>query len=714
MGRKLHFILGSFYRVDDRTGFPTRAENTKREWNNLIVNEARWEPRQPQDLVRGVKDIQAVPEPRPLGPNVFVGPFCTTFCPSVGVGETVLTVPSIDGFVEGDLLSVMMDNGVIFQVGLRSIGDGTLKLAAGLPYPASCGNQVCDLKVSANLPPPPPLGTIAFADGTPTTPVTQGSSGYGFIGTVDPSEDAPQCQGLLSTQNTVLPTTGWITAAFAVDPLFEVILPVPDIGTFYAWTQDPLTGVFAVSGPIEVVAAVNSISISSPLTADGRVSILQAPLGMEYNVLSVSGTISPGTDIAQYAINQSSTVAPTTGWTNAEGSSFWFTPEIPASNFPVGINYIWARDSNTGLTVTVPTLIASYNLVRTDTYETISNSISYALTDVLCTPTVGQLRADVAPNQFQSSTQSVITIAVLGSSNTVQPSFGGIVPEGNQLFNDGATINSDGTLPSTLSTNGKTSTNLLKTFVGEPGRPGPVITAGNYFTWFLGYYVFAPGPAPLAQVSSGAVTVVGPELIATGGGFNTAASFPPTSAPFLPSGPQYSPGASIEVSIFQSPAGQGAPSFALGTDTATVPASFSPCTLTTPGGATDLFTAEFTAPATTGTYFLWFKNINNGYGIYGSPIRSVHSQVLGTGDGSTTSFSGTLSSVPIAPLSVTVIWTLSFGGGPVFEFIEDNGSGVLSGSGLSSGSVNYATGAINLSFSSAPMAATSITATWTQ
>lgn len=73
MGADKHFRMGSFYRIDDRTGFATRAEDTQMEWNNLIVSRRVWEARQPQDFVTGVPDNQTVPYARPRSPNVFVG-----------------------------------------------------------------------------------------------------------------------------------------------------------------------------------------------------------------------------------------------------------------------------------------------------------------------------------------------------------------------------------------------------------------------------------------------------------------------------------------------------------------------------------------------------------------------------------------------------------------------------------------------------------------
>ena len=98
MGRKLHFKMGSFYRTDDRTGFPQRAERTRKEWNNLIVDEKVWEPRQPQDLVKGVPDIQSVPDARPLGQNIYVGPISVATTANAVIGQTVIPVQTIFGF----------------------------------------------------------------------------------------------------------------------------------------------------------------------------------------------------------------------------------------------------------------------------------------------------------------------------------------------------------------------------------------------------------------------------------------------------------------------------------------------------------------------------------------------------------------------------------------------------------------------------------------
>lgn len=63
---------GDFYRSCERCGKKTRSSHTAKEWNNLIVCFECFEERQPQDFVRGRRDIQNVPDPRPEPPDTFV------------------------------------------------------------------------------------------------------------------------------------------------------------------------------------------------------------------------------------------------------------------------------------------------------------------------------------------------------------------------------------------------------------------------------------------------------------------------------------------------------------------------------------------------------------------------------------------------------------------------------------------------------------------
>jgi hypothetical protein len=58
----------------DRTGMKVRMSQTRKEWNGLRVWVGVWEPRHPQDFVRGRKDDVSVPDARPRQPDVFLNP----------------------------------------------------------------------------------------------------------------------------------------------------------------------------------------------------------------------------------------------------------------------------------------------------------------------------------------------------------------------------------------------------------------------------------------------------------------------------------------------------------------------------------------------------------------------------------------------------------------------------------------------------------------
>ena len=66
------YIPGDFYRFCDRCGGKFRQSKTKKTWDGLWVCLKCWEPRHPQDFVKGKTDKQSVPEPRPEQPDKFL------------------------------------------------------------------------------------------------------------------------------------------------------------------------------------------------------------------------------------------------------------------------------------------------------------------------------------------------------------------------------------------------------------------------------------------------------------------------------------------------------------------------------------------------------------------------------------------------------------------------------------------------------------------
>lgn len=58
------YIPGDNLLISDRSGRVMRRSEARVQWNGLVVHESEWEPRHPQEFVRGVKEDIVAPEPR--------------------------------------------------------------------------------------------------------------------------------------------------------------------------------------------------------------------------------------------------------------------------------------------------------------------------------------------------------------------------------------------------------------------------------------------------------------------------------------------------------------------------------------------------------------------------------------------------------------------------------------------------------------------------
>lgn len=159
MGTEKHYIPGSFYRICDRTGFATRAGRTRMQWNNIIVRNDVWEPRQPQDFVKGVEDNQNVPLPRPRQTNSYEGPLHTFITTAANIGDLTVEVNSTARMYAGDNIELVLDNGALLQTFIVQVVDDThLKFNDKLTWAASVNNDLTNLSAIA----PPNFGQNAF------------------------------------------------------------------------------------------------------------------------------------------------------------------------------------------------------------------------------------------------------------------------------------------------------------------------------------------------------------------------------------------------------------------------------------------------------------------------------------------------------------------------------------------------------------------------
>lgn len=72
MGKRDYYKRGEWNAICDRCGAKFKSGEMRMEWDNLWVCKECWEPRQPQDFVRGLKDDQTVPISRPPGEDKFI------------------------------------------------------------------------------------------------------------------------------------------------------------------------------------------------------------------------------------------------------------------------------------------------------------------------------------------------------------------------------------------------------------------------------------------------------------------------------------------------------------------------------------------------------------------------------------------------------------------------------------------------------------------
>lgn len=65
MGRADYYADGQYNQICDQCGFKYKSKDMRKQWDGLQVCRTCWEPRHPQDFVKGVQDNQSVPVSRP-------------------------------------------------------------------------------------------------------------------------------------------------------------------------------------------------------------------------------------------------------------------------------------------------------------------------------------------------------------------------------------------------------------------------------------------------------------------------------------------------------------------------------------------------------------------------------------------------------------------------------------------------------------------------
>lgn len=135
--------LGDHLVVCDRTGFTRYASETRKEWNGLRTWTRAWFPRQPQDLVRGLKDDLFVEDPRPRGVSQFTGPLTTELDGDHAAGTLTIAVTSSARFTAGDRVLIGLANLAMFAAIIQNVPDAvSLTLTTALPWAATDGAAI--------------------------------------------------------------------------------------------------------------------------------------------------------------------------------------------------------------------------------------------------------------------------------------------------------------------------------------------------------------------------------------------------------------------------------------------------------------------------------------------------------------------------------------------------------------------------------------------
>jgi hypothetical protein len=166
-------LEGDYLMIDDRSGFVIWGSDSQKEWTGARVYRRLWEPRHPQDFVRGKREDFAVPDGRPVAdPSLLpqIGPYESPLTVQGNPGDLSVVVQSIAGFRVGDSILITLDDSTFYATilsvpinvdstnirtdALDLFVDSTQSIAINKPLPgiASIGNFVANMSNSATAP----------------------------------------------------------------------------------------------------------------------------------------------------------------------------------------------------------------------------------------------------------------------------------------------------------------------------------------------------------------------------------------------------------------------------------------------------------------------------------------------------------------------------------------------------------------------------------
>ena len=124
----------------DVCGFDYRRSQMRQRWDGLWTCHKDWEPRHPQDFVKGRPDRQSVPVARPDNVN-FTN--TTTLNGAVAKGASSIVITSATDIADNDSIGITLDDGSIQWTVVYGWTSGTtIPLMEPLSGAAASGNTV--------------------------------------------------------------------------------------------------------------------------------------------------------------------------------------------------------------------------------------------------------------------------------------------------------------------------------------------------------------------------------------------------------------------------------------------------------------------------------------------------------------------------------------------------------------------------------------------
>lgn len=144
MGRADYLRHGDYNAICDRCGFKFKFSELRKEWDGLYVCTAHgcWEPRQPQDYLKGIKDNMSVPISRPEAGTEFLQDETVTEQPIISLSLLIKT--SINFFTNvASTVSLEFHKVYTYYQNLTIAVSSLVSIVKNL-YPFTGNNKVID------------------------------------------------------------------------------------------------------------------------------------------------------------------------------------------------------------------------------------------------------------------------------------------------------------------------------------------------------------------------------------------------------------------------------------------------------------------------------------------------------------------------------------------------------------------------------------------